>query len=680
MELVALVDSPECVSAAVQNGADAVCAALRVTGRPGLSLEDFYGAAKFCRVRGVRLYAELDLIPTDAVFTELVSAARSAWLNGADAIRVSDPGLMLALRQSVPDAPLQLGSLFCLQLSDGIKLARAMGARRAALAPQLAAEDIAAVISASELEAEVPVHGWLSPSWPGRLLLTALARDGSELRGGDWRESLDNYRFGVKGATPLVLPDLCLLPHVRRLADMGVAAVSVDGRSRRPEYAAQLCSLYSRAVAGVKLDTGEELAALQRVYPAKGYTDGYFTGKGRPDAVKYDVKPADDGSAVLQELRKSYLRREFQRVPVRFTAEVALGSPIRLIGEDDRGNSAQAEGGKVGVAFHREFALTELQTELYKTGGTPFLCEGVKASIQKGVSVEPRYIAELRDSILAELMEKRLFLEERRALEVAPFPKADNTDVQPLLTVSVTRASQLTPRLLELSPPIVYVPIEEIKPAEDKVLPFIGREGVTVVAALPGVFTDRDKPKLASMLMDVRQLGIDEVLCENLGHAVFARDMGFKVRGGIGLGILSSPTLEVLRHMSFRSVTLSPELSSREAAEISKHVPAELIVYGRLPVALSEATLNAAPGERLDFLPDKEGIAMPTVRGFGGRVTLLGSKKLFLALRSREYMNSGLWGVRLSFTTEHEGEVNSIVERYLYLGAYQPADYTRGLY
>ena len=59
---------------------------------------------------------------------------------------------------------------------------------------------------------------------------------------------------------------------------------------------------------------------------------------------------------------------------------------------------------------------------------------------------------------------------------------------------------------------------------------------------------------------------------------------------------------------------------------------------------------------------------------------ILNSKKLFLADRSEDYMSSGLWGVRLVFTTENSMECAAVTERYLGRNGYAPNGYTRGLY
>ena len=79
-------------------------------------------------------------------------------------------------------------------------------------------------------------------------------------------------------------------------------------------------------------------------------------------------------------------------------------------------------------------------------------------------------------------------------------------------------------------------------------------------------------------------------------------------------------------------------------------------------------------------LTDRKGAVFPIVKEPSCRNVILNSKKLFLADRADEYMNIGLWGVRLCFTTENPRECREVLERYLCLGGYEPGEFTRGLY
>ncbi|MGE4484904.1 MAG: DUF3656 domain-containing protein, partial [Oscillospiraceae bacterium] len=384
--------------------------------------------------------------------------------------------------------------------------------------------------------------------------------------------------------------------------------------------------------------------------------------------------------------RRGYLNGEYQRVPVRFVGIVKDGRPAELLAADDHGNTAMTVGILPEPAFHRELTPTTLQTQLYKTGGTPFYCDGVKSAVDRGLSLSTSAINEMRRVVLAELFEKRRPLAPRAESELLMHPKIKGHTEPPCTTVSVLRASQLSKAMADLSPRVVYLPITEFSSAEQALAPFLNNQEITICPVLPRVIRDHELPEIKKLLVSAkRKYGVAEVLSGNIGHILFAKSLGFEVRGDFGLNAYNSQTLVVLRGLGLKSATLSFEMRLEQIRDVSKPLDAEMIVYGRLPLMLTENCIvkNAAGLCSCDNFPgltDRTGFTFPVVREYGCRSVVLNCKKLFLADRQESYKNYGLWGARLMFTTENAIECTSVLRRYLGLGDYDPGGYTRGLY
>lgn len=688
LEILIPAGSAEGVSAAVQNGADAVYASLSSPGaEEGASMteEEFARAAEFCRVRGVKLYALLPPAPDDGAFSAAVENARRAVSAGADALIVQDVGLVWALRRAAPQTPLHGGALLNIHNAEGVKTAAAMGLSRIALSPFLPAEELAALCAASSIETEVMVHGPTCISPRALCLFPAFSGGEDAPCGSCPRPCRLGYATGTKVDHPLSLLDTSLGGHLRELEKMGVRAARVDGLSRRPEYSAVTASVYSRAAKlGRDVQPGE-LGAISAAFPCGGFTDGFYAGKPGAAMLGAPASELPSDSAVYSALRREYLNREYQRVPVRFGGSLELGAPARLTASDDRGNAAETEGAVPELAFHQELTPTMLQTELFRTGGTPFLCGGVRCSVAKGISLSSADIGRMRDALLLELAEKRKDYLPRPVDEVPPLPEYAEKTEPPVLTVSAAHLSQLSDRLLELAPPVVYLPLSEFSAptAEAAVAPFVRAEGVSVCAELPPAVRDGERRELAELLRRAAQMGVRQLSVGNLGQIVTALRLGFSVRGGLGLGVRNSWDMSVLRSLGLRSALLSPELSAARVAALSKAVDAELVVYGRIPLMQTEVCVpRACTGicscQSFGGVTDPSGFLLPTERAFGCRNTVYSPKKLFLAPLSRDYMNAGLWGVRLMFTTENAAECAAIAERYLGLGDYRPSACMRG--
>ncbi|MGM9522453.1 MAG: DUF3656 domain-containing protein [Oscillospiraceae bacterium] len=686
LELVSPAGSAEGVTAAIQSGADAVYLSFGgISSSAGCDLtEDEFGrAAEFVRVRGAKIYAVIDLSPFDEDFSAAVENARRACRMGADAVIVHDVGLIWALRRAVPSMPIHTGPRLGIHNLDGVKLCAAMGVKRVSLSPELSSSELEYICKNSPVEIEIAVHGPSCASFGGHCLLSAFGSQ-SAMRGVCPRPCLSSFSQNGRGRHPLAMKDICLINHLESIKSCGAAAVRIDGRERRPEYCAAVTGVYARALSTGKSPSKEELKLLSQAFPAGGFTDGYFTGTADSLTAVPGEEPQGD-SPFYSAIRKSYLNREFQRVPVQYSASVSLGGPLKLTVQDDRGNLASGEGGKSELAFHQELTTALLQTELYKTGGTPFLCTDVRCGIEKGIYFNPQDIGPLRDELLGQLMKKRVYLEPRAEGAVPMLPPVPNVSEVPVLTASFLYANQLSHRILELAPPVLYLPLEEIIANAQMLEPYLSADNISVCAVLPHFIRDSELGEITELLLKARQLGVEQVLAGNLGHIIFARKLGFDVRGDYSLNVRNSSTLAAMSGFNLLSLTLSPEMSAPRVRTISKRIPSELIVYGRQPLIYTDMCVvknmtGVCSCDSFSGISDNSGFLHPVTHGFKCRNTVWSYDKLFLAGRSREYLASGLWGVRLCFTTENAAECAAITERYLEMNDYEPSSSTRGLF
>jgi putative protease len=696
LEILAPAGSPEGVTAAVQNGADAVYMGYSAfnarRGAKNFTADEFARTCEYCRVRGVKAYLTLNTLVSDRELPAAVDSAAAAARAGADAVIVADLGLLRALRRALPDMPLHCSTQMGLHSSEGIRLARAMGARRAVLARELPKEDIARIAKGSPIELEVFVHGAYCVSHSGQCYFSSVIGRRSGNRGlcaQPCRMAYDSG--GRKTEYPLSLKDNCLVKYVGELEKMGVRALKIEGRMKRPEYAAIVTGIYARAVREGKEPSEEDMRALHDAFSRQGFTDGYYTKKLGGNMLGVRENDSSAESRIFTSARKNYMRGEFQRVPVRFAAQLRAGRPARLVAVDDKRNISAREGGIPEPAFHRETDAAVLSTQLHKTGGTPFYCAGVKLRVEPGLSLSAAAVNEMRRAALAELLEKRR--------EPAPMPAREYDPAgalaaieprgrtePPVFTVSVTKAEQLSRELLELRPRVLYIPLAELR-SLSKIKPFLEAPDITVAAAPPRVIFDSERARAEKILSAARSAGITDALCGNLGQLLPLREAGFNVRGDFGLNLFSSYSLAAARDLGLVSAIASFEMSLAQLRDAAKPLDTEIIVYGRLPLMLTEnciikSALGVCACESFSGLTDRTGASFPVIRENADscRNIVLNSRKLFLADRLSDFQSVGLWGLRLAFTTENAAECAQVARRYMGLGSYAPGGFTRGLY
>ena len=108
------------------------------------------------------------------------------------------------------------------------------------------------------------------------------------------------------------------------------------------------------------------------------------------------------------------------------------------------------------------------------------------------------------------------------------------------------------------------------------------------MAVLPRIVNDAQMKEVYATLQKLFDYGVNEALVGNLGQVVMARRAGMKLRGDFGLNAFNSYTLEMLNEMGFLSATASFELRIAQIKDMAKPLDTELIVYGRLPLMVSD--------------------------------------------------------------------------------------------
>jgi putative protease len=687
MELLAPAGSPEAVVAAVQSGADAVYLGYgdfnARRNAKNFSRQEAAQAIEYCHLRGAKVYLTLNTLLTDRELPAAVQAAGEASDLGADAVLVQDLGVLRMLRQTVPDLPLHASTQMSLHSLDGVKMAADLGLKRVVLARELSSQAIEYICAHSPIEIEVFVHGALCMCYSGQCFLSSVIGGRSGNRGLCAQPCRLQYGWGASADSyPLSLKDMSLASYLRQLRKMGVACVKIEGRMKRPEYVAVVTGIYARLLREDREPTPEELGQLRDAFSRQGFTDGYYVNHTGP--AMFGVREKQPEPKALFAQAKAAYSRENPRVSVTLYAMLLPGESAKVGVEDDAGRVVTAEGPIPEAARTRALTRDEVAAQLAKTGGTPFACQQVKAHVAPGLSLPLSALNALRRQVLEELAIQRATPPARRKQPFNPGVRYDERREGPALTVSLSRADQLSRELLDCKPALLYLPVAEAA-AHPEAVERARTRGVGVAVTLPRILWDNEKPQLQKDLSAVRAMGITDALVGTLGLVRPARDAGMFVRGDFGLGVYNSQTMKELKRLGFQSATASFELRLSQIRDLSKAMDLELIVYGRLPLMITENCIieqrtGRCACENSNVLTDRTGARFPVVKAPGCRNEILNGKKLFLADKRADYQRLGLWAARLQFTTENAVECAQAVQRYQGQGDWTPGEYTRGLY
>ena len=689
MELLAPAGSMEALRAAVCNGADAVYLGAdtfnaRMNAR-NFSAADLQEAIVYCHVRGVKVHLTLNTLVLDREMPRAAELIRMAASCGVDAFIVQDLGMVSLCRQLAPDVPIHASTQMSIHSLEGVLEAAALGCSRVVLARELPAEEIAHICKKSPVEIEVFVHGALCMCYSGQCYLSSVIGRRSGNRGQCAQPCRLPYGYGRFESTryPLSLKDNCLAGELDELRRMGVASIKIEGRMKRPEYVAIVTRAYRTVLNGGKL-MPSDLQELETAFSRQGFTDGYFRGQTGSDMFGRRQE-GEDTADLFASARATYEQGEPQRIGVRFYAMIRRGEPAQLAVEDPDGNLCRTRGPVPEQAVYRSLTPQDLEQQLKKTGGTPYLCTAVRSSLDPDLMLPASAINAMRRDVIAELTAKRGRAAPARLNAYDEPPRYDGIAGEPQLTIAVRTAGQITSRMLSMKPTVLYVPLSEL--AEHPDLPQRVSVETQLAAILPRVIWSGELAPVARQLRTVYEMGVRQVLAGNLGQLHIARAAGFAVRGDFGLNIVNSRAMRYLREQGLDSQLLSFELTLPQIRDISKAVPAELLIYGRLPLMLME---NCVMKNRTGIcacqtgtvrLVDRVGEEFPIVKDPGTcRNVLLNGKKLYLLDKKDALRGMGLWALRLQFTTENPGEIDKVLMDYQGRAVFDAGSYTRGLY
>ena len=690
LELLAPAGSMEALRAAVQNGADAVYLGYDTfnarMGAQNFSADELQEAVVYCHVRGVKVHLTLNTLVSDREMPQAADVIRTAAAFGVDAFIVQDLGVAALCREIAPSVAIHASTQMSIHSLEGVQQVAELGVSRVVLARELPREEIAHICRRSPVEIEVFVHGALCMCYSGQCYLSSVIGRRSGNRGQCAQPCRLPYGYGrfEPSRYPLSLRDNCLIEYLDDLRRMGVASLKIEGRMKRPEYVAVVTKAYRAAIDG-KPVTDNDMEELEAAFSRQGFTQGYYLGKKGVSMFGTRQDP-EDNRELFAAARATYENGENVHIPVRFYAIIRRSEPAQLAVEDDAGHVCKARGPVPQEAQVRSLTEDELSERLGKTGGTPYRCVQMRAVIDAGLMLPASAINAMRRDVLAELTARR---GRTPLMQLGAYNAPalyDGMSGEPQLTIAVRSVQQITSRMLAMRPAVLYVPLSEIIDNPD--LP--ERLGVEtqLAAILPRVFWSGENAQIAEQLKKAYLMGVRQLLVGNLGQVRVGKAAGFAVRGDFGLNIYNSRAMHYLRAQGMDSQLLSFEMTLPQIRDISKAVPSEVLIYGRLPLMLTENCIiknrtgvcscdTSAPVK----LTDRMGEEFPVVKDPGTcRSVVLNGRKLYLLDKKDVFRGMGIWALRMQFTTENPGEIDTILYEYRTGGHFDAGSYTRGLY
>ena len=279
VEILAPAGSMECLKAAIAAGADAVYTGGALFGARAyahnLTEEELLEAIDYVHLHGRRLYLTVNtLIKDREMEKQMYDYLLPYYRQGLDAVIVQDIGLFRFIRKHFPDLPIHASTQMTLTGVDGAKFLEKEGAQRIVTSRELSMAEGKKIADETELEIESFVHGALCYCYSGQCLFSSFIGGRSGNRGQCAQPCRLLYRTpeAKRPQYLLSLKDICTLELIPEMIESGIYSFKIEGRMKKPEYAAAVAFQY-RKYADLYLKYYEECPAEEdpAAYAMKKY-------------------------------------------------------------------------------------------------------------------------------------------------------------------------------------------------------------------------------------------------------------------------------------------------------------------------------------------------------------------------------------------------------------------------
>ncbi len=661
MELLAPAGDMECLKTAVNCGADAVYFAGKQFGARSFAGNFDHGeiaeAAEFCALRGVKSYLTVNTMVLDREYEDLHRFICTIADAGVDGVIVQDLGVLQFIRQICPDMPVHASTQMTVHNLAGVRALEKLGVSRVVLSRELSQREIAYIAENAEAELEVFVHGAMCMSYSGQCLMSSVLGGRSGNRGKCAQPCRLGYHKDRNGERfYLSLKDMSLIRHLESLKTMGVASLKIEGRMKGPDYVAAVVETYRRCIDENRKPTREEEARMNRVFFRGGLTDGYFTenkGKGmfafdKPDNP-YARQEAKEAAPPERTTAAACDVKLCQGKPAECTLS-ALGLTVTVYTEqpleEANRNPATAESAKA---------------QLGKTGGTAFVFSPLSVTVEGSPFVPVSMLNQLRRDAIAALTEQ-VMAKRKKACKMAKNQEPTPV-VMPFSLIASVRTKAQFLALCDMPFAYLEVPLAAAAAEPEVYLPYKER----VILAPPVI--QKDGACDTEALQRMHRLGFVHLRAETIG---VTEQTEWILHGGHRLNCGSTNALAAYGELGLNSLCFSAEMNLSQIRDCKKGLETELIVYGHLPLMLTEncilKNLDACPCDGVGYLTDRKGTAFPVIKdGDACRSVVLNSVPLYLADKLEDVKGTGVSFGRLLFTIEPPEECRRVAEQYMKL-------------
>ena len=314
-ELLAPAGTFEKAKIAFMYGADAVyCGTSKhsLRTRTAMDFEDLKKTVHLAHSLNKRVHVAMNVYARDDEYDGVIEEVKELSQIGIDGFIVADPGVVDIIKEYAPNIDIHISTQANTVSAHTCKFWANQGAKRVILARELSKDEIKYIVDNKPegLEIEMFAHGAICYSYSGRCYLSDYMA-GRSANHGDcaqpcrWSYNLyaeeknkpGEYMpvdFDEKGIYIFSSKDMCLMPEIPTIFDLGVDSLKIEGRLKTEYYVATIVNAYRHAIdeyanAPEGWNYEKYMVEIEKA-KTRALTEFYFKEKYNPDTQDLEGK------------------------------------------------------------------------------------------------------------------------------------------------------------------------------------------------------------------------------------------------------------------------------------------------------------------------------------------------------------------------------------------------------
>lgn len=295
-ELLSPAGNYEALQGAINAGADAVYLGGELYGArayaDNFTQDEILSGLHMAHLFGRKIYLTVNTLVKEKELDGLYDFLLPFYEAGLDGVIVQDLGVLRYIRNRFPALPIHASTQMTLTGRYGAQLMKDEGVSRIVPARELSLKEIRKIKQETDLEIEAFIHGAMCYCYSGQCLFSSILGGRSGNRGRCAQPCRLPYKTGDgEECYPLSMRDMRTIDILPELIDAGIDSFKIEGRMKKPAYAAGVTAIYRKYIDLYVKDRDnyrvdkKDLEVLNALYIRSETSNGYYMRRNGKEMI-----------------------------------------------------------------------------------------------------------------------------------------------------------------------------------------------------------------------------------------------------------------------------------------------------------------------------------------------------------------------------------------------------------